>query len=286
MWHFISEQIGLQLDCDFICSDIRNLPGGYTHQAFKITDGRRRFFVKINQQQNIQMFQAEADGLNHLRIAGLLKIPRVISLGTVSSHSFLVLEYLTLTSGDHPTWFALGQQLAKQHRQQTQNMYGWQSDNYIGATVQVNRWHKHWNFFFAEQRIGYQLQLLAEKGLKLVNIDVAVEAVKQLLSGHNPVASMLHGDLWQGNVGFHNHNPVMFDPALYYGDRETDLAMSELFNCFPNPFYDGYQSIWPLDTQYQYRKPVYQLYHLLNHALLFGGQYVESAKALLKNMPR
>jgi fructosamine-3-kinase len=284
MWHFISEQIGLQLDSDFICSDIRNLAGGHTHQAFKITGGRRRFFVKINQHQNIQMFHSEAEGLNHLRVTGLLKIPRVICLGTVGRHSFIVLEYFNLTPGDNQTWFAFGQQLAKQHREHTQNMYGWQSDNYIGATIQVNQWHKNWNFFFAEQRIGYLLQLLAEKGFKLAKIDAVIESVKQLLAGHNPVSSMLHGDLWQGNVGFHNLNPVVFDPALYYGDRETDLAMSELFSRFPNPFYDGYQAIWPLETQYQYRKPVYQLYHLLNHALIFGGHYVESAKVLLKNM--
>jgi fructosamine-3-kinase len=284
MWHFINEQIALQLDNDFMCSDIRNLAGGHTHQAFEITGGQRRFFVKINQHHNLPMFVAEAEGLNHLRIAGLLKTPSVVCLGKVGSHSFLVLEYLNLPPGDHQSWFVFGQQLAQQHRQHTQNMYGWQSDNYIGATVQINRWHKHWNFFFAEQRIGYLLQLLEEKGFKLAKIDGVITTVKQLLAGHNPVSSMLHGDLWQGNVGFYNQNPVVFDPALYYGDRETDLAMSELFNRFPNPFYDGYQATWPLETQYQYRKPVYQLYHLLNHALLFGGHYVESAKALLKNM--
>lgn len=284
MWHFISEQISLQLDSDFICSDIRDLTGGHTHQAFKITDGRRRFFVKLNQHQLLCMFEAEAEGLNHLRETGLIKIPQVICLGTVSSHSFLVLEYIHFTDGENQSWYTLGQQLAKQHREQTQEMYGWQSDNYIGSTIQPNQWHKNWSYFFAEQRVGYLLQLLAEKGIELANIDAVIRSVKQLLGGHNPVSSMLHGDLWQGNVGFHNLHPVLFDPALYYGDREADLAMTELFSRFPNTFYDGYQATWPLDTQYQYRKPVYQLYHLLNHALLFGGHYVSSAKALLKNM--
>jgi fructosamine-3-kinase len=208
----------------------------------------------------------------------------MICLGTVSNHSFLVLEHINMQTGSKSAWFEFGQKLAQLHKLQTQQMYGWQDDNFIGLTPQPNQWQKKWGAFFAEQRIGFMLQLLSEKGHNLADIDHVVDLVKQLLAGHNPTPSMLHGDLWQGNTGFHNDKPVLFDPAFYFGDREAELAMTELFKRFPSEFYYGYEDIWPVDLGYQYRKPVYQLYHILNHALLFGGQYLNSAKSNLNNL--
>jgi fructosamine-3-kinase len=189
-----------------------------------------------------------------------------------------------MSQGNEQSWFHFGQTLAELHKTQTQQMYGWQEDNFIGLTPQSNLWQKKWSCFFAEQRIGFMLQLLSEKGLVLANIDTVVESIKSLLTGHNPKPSMLHGDLWQGNTGFNKNQPVLFDPAFYFGDRETDLAMTELFGRFPVQFYQGYADIWPLEVDYEYRKPIYQLYHVLNHALLFGGHYIESAKITLKNL--
>lgn len=284
MWHFISEQIGQAINQDFICDDIREAKQGDTHQAFKISDGKRRFFVKVNKKRQLLNFESEVEGLQHLKDTQLFRVPKVITIGTVSDHSFLVLEHISMTQGDEDSWFQFGANLATMHKEQTQEMYGWQEDNYIGQSPQPNKWHKKWGVFFAEQRIGFMLQLLAEKGHKLVNIDRTVESVKTLLNGHQPSASMLHGDLWAGNTGFHNQQAVMFDPAFYYGDREADLAMTELFNKFPAAFYQGYDSIWPVEQDYQYRKSIYQLYHLLNHALLFGGHYIQSAESTLKNL--
>jgi fructosamine-3-kinase len=284
MWHFISEQISEQIGTDFICDDIRGITSGNSHQAYRISDGKHRFFVKINEKHLLENFEAEAEGLRHLYQSEIIRVPKIICLGTVSDHSFLVLEYINLSQGDGQSWQHFGQQLAELHRSQTQQMYGWQEDNFIGLTPQPNRWHKKWGQFFAEQRIGYMLQLLAEKGHKLVDIDLVVNSVSTLLAGHNPVSSMLHGDLWQGNCGFSKDKVVIFDPAFYYGDRETDIAMTELFSKFPPAFYVGYENEWPVDEDYQYRKNIYQLYHLLNHALLFEGNYLQSAKALLKNL--
>lgn len=284
MWHFISEQISEQTNQDFICDDIREVSNGDTHQAYKISDGKRRYFVKVNSKHSLSNFQAEAEGLDHLIKTNLFRIPNVICFGTVSDHSFLVLEHILMTQGTEQNWYLFGEQLARLHQVQTQEMYGWQEDNFIGLTPQPNKWHKKWSQFFAEQRIGFMLQLLAEKGYELVDIDHAVEAVKSLLNGHNPKASMLHGDLWQGNTGFHHEQPVMFDPAFYYGDREAELAMTELFSKFPPAFYQGYESVWPVEDDYQYRKSIYQLYHILNHALLFGGNYLQSAKSTLRNL--
>ena len=284
MWHFISEQISERTHQDFICDDIREVSQGDTHQAYKISDGKRRFFVKINGKNNLSNFEAEAEGLEHLQKADLFRIPNVICFGKVSDSSFLVLEHIQMTHGTEQSWFAFGEKLAQLHNLQTQEMYGWQEDNFIGLTPQPNKWHKKWCQFFAEQRIGFMLQLLAEKGHDLVDIDQAVDAVKTLLNGHCPKASMLHGDLWQGNTGFHKEQAVMFDPAFYYGDREAELAMTELFNKFPPAFYAGYESVWPIDKDYQYRKSIYQLYHILNHAILFGGHYLNSARSTLKNL--
>jgi fructosamine-3-kinase len=286
MWHFISEEISKTLDKEFICDDIREISAGNSHQAFKITDGRMRFFVKTNQKIYQSNFQAESDGLEHIAKAQLFRTPKVICSGVVGDKAFLVLEYLTFIEGNADNWYQFGQLLAQQHKTQTQNMYGWQEDNFIGLSSQPNQWQKKWCHFFAEQRIGFMLQLLAEKGKLLADIDRVVASVTDLLAGHAPVSSMLHGDLWTGNSGFHKNSPTLFDPALYYGDRETDIAMSELFTRLPSTFYQGYQDFWPLDIGYEYRKSVYQLYYVLNHALMFGGHYLQSAQATLKNMER
>lgn len=284
MWHFISKQISECIQQDFIYDNIREVKAGDSHTAFKISDGKRCFFVKINKKIHQANFEAEVEGLAHFKSTQLFKVPKVICTGVVSNHSFLVLEHITMTRGNEQTWFHFGQALAEMHHTHTQQMYGWQTDNFIGLTEQCNIWKNKWSSFFAEQRIGFMLQLLAEKGHILADIDTVVESVKTLLSGHSPTPSMLHGDLWQGNMGFHKSRPVLYDPAFYFGDHETDLAMTELFGRFPESFYQGYNDIWPLAVDYQYRKPIYQLYHVLNHALLFGGHYLESAKITLKNL--
>lgn len=284
MWHFISEQISDAIQKDFICDNIREINAGDSHKAFKVSDGKQRFFVKTNTKVCLTHFDAESEGLSHLGSTSLFKVPKIICSGVVSDHSFLVLEYISMSQGEQKDWFKFGQILAEQHKTHTQNMYGWQDDNYIGLTPQSNRWQKKWSQFFSEQRIGYMLQLLAEKGLNFADIDKVVNTIIRLLEGHNPDSSMLHGDLWQGNTGFYKHQPVLFDPAFYFGDRETDIAMTELFGRFPESFYQGYTDQWPLDDNYQYRKPVYQLFHVLNHALLFGGHYIDSAKLTLKNL--
>lgn len=284
MWHFISEQISQHIQQEFICDDIREVTSGDTHKAFRISDGRKRFFCKINRHTSVALFESEIEGLIHLAQTKLFRVPHVICSGIVGENSFLVLEYISMSQGDQQSWMLYGEQLAHMHQQNTQAMYGWQADNFIGPTIQPNTWTKKWSQFFAEQRIGFLLQLLAEKGHKFGKIERIVSSVQTLLSGHSPVSSMLHGDLWIGNTGFFKGQPVLFDPAFYFGDRETDIAMTELFNKFPTAFYQGYESIWPLDVNYQYRKAIYQLYHILNHALLFGGQYVQTAKATLTNL--
>lgn len=284
MWHFISDEISTSINKEFICDDIRQINNGDSHTAFKITDGQQRYFVKVNSKNHLLNFHAETEGLQHLQKTQCFKIPKVVCSGIVGENAFLVLEFLTLSHETDANWFEFGQRLAQLHQSHTQQKYGWQEDNFIGLSPQYNKWQSNWGQFFAEQRIGAMLQLLAEKGQVLGVIDKIVLATSQLLSGHHPTSSMLHGDLWMGNTGFNKGTPVIFDPAFYYGDRETDIAMSELFNRFPDDFYRSYNQAWPLSDDYQYRKPIYQLYHTLNHALTFGGHYLQSAKSMLKNM--
>lgn len=285
MWHFISDNISNNIHQDFICDDIREVQGGDSHSAFKISDGRRRFFVKVDDQSAIENFTAEAQSLALLTSTSNVKIPKVICTGIANNHSYIVLEHLNLGEGESHDWFEMGKQLATLH-QRTEQHYGCEFDNFIGKTQQKNPWTDDWARFYSDFRIGQLLLLMAQKGVRFVDIDKACEQVYELLKGYQPKASLLHGDLWRGNVAFFKHAPVMFDPASYYGDRETDIAMTELFGVFPAAFYRGYESVWPLPDEYHQRKSLYQLYHILNHALMFGGQYLDSAKQLLKTIQK
>jgi fructosamine-3-kinase len=181
--------------------------------------------------------------------------------------AFILLERLDLRRTGH--WAAMGKALAALHRQ-TGPRFGWQRDNYIGLAPQVNTWKDDWCEFFVECRLRPQ----AHKA----GIDIPEKRVRALLADHRPMPSLLHGDLWNGNAGFTADGPVVFDPAVYYGDREADLAMTELFGGFRREFYEGYG---PLDAGYERRKHLYNLYHLLNHLNLFGGGYLGQVKATL-----
>ncbi len=154
-------------------------------------------------------------------------------------------------------------------------------DNWIGRTPQPNGWQHDWIAFRREQRLGFQLQLAAQNGFGGAlqrDGEQLLARLDGLFDGYVPVPSLLHGDLWGGNHGFlADGTPVVFDPALYVGDRECDLAMSELFGGFAADFYAAYRASWPLDAGYAVRKTLYNLYHILNHANLFGGGYAAQA---------
>jgi len=211
-------------------------------------------------------FTAEADGLEALRPH--VRVPRVLERGT----TYIQLEFLQLTrNGD---WAALGRMLAKLHRQ-TGPRFGWHRDNYIGLSPQQNGWCDDWTEFWVTRRLKPQIEWARAKGFNLEFPSV------EILQEHHPAPSLLHGDLWSGNAGFTAEGPVIFDPAVYYGDRETDLAMTELFGGFPRQFYRGYDEAFPLSDGYEQRKHLYNLYHLLNHLNIFGGGYLGQVKETL-----
>ena len=227
-------------------------------------------FLKTNEAHHADAFAAEADGLEALR--PYIRVPQVLDRGIRNGKAFILLEHLDLgRSGD---WSALGRMLAALHRQNGPR-FGWARDNYIGLTPQQNGWRDDWAEFWREHRMRPQVDLAKKNGFAVEMPSLA------LLENHRPQPSLLHGDLWSGNAGFTANGPVVFDPAVYYGDRETDVAMTELFGGFPREFYHGYNEAFALAPGYGQRKHLYNLYHLLNHLNIFGGGYLAQVKATL-----
>jgi fructosamine-3-kinase len=256
--------------------------GGCIHQAFRLTDGGQFWMVKINRADRADMFAAEADGLNSLA-RGPLRVPQVICHGEAGEQSFLLLEWLNLSAGGPRDYAALGEQLARLHALAGPH-YGWGRDNYIGSTPQSNAADASWPHFFGAARLAPQLALARINGHSplCARSERLLEALPRLFGGHAPRPSPLHGDLWAGNAAFlAGGTPVIFDPAAYYGDREADLAMTELFGGFPENFYAAYRAHSPLDPGYRVRKTLYNLYHVINHANLFGGAYPAQAENMI-----
>ncbi len=258
--------------------------GGCIHRSYILEGTGRRLFAKINDRSRLDNFIAEADGLVALATAGA-RVPSPICQGAGGGEAFLVLEYLDLRgNGD---FAALARALARVHSTCGER-YGWRRDNYIGATPQANRPSPSWSDFWGEARLAPQLALAERNGLGkplLKKGERLLAALPQFLAGHAPAASLLHGDLWGGNASFlADGTPALFDPATYFGDREADLAMTELFGGFPPVFYSAYSELAPLDRGYGVRKHLYNLYHVLNHANLFGGGYAAQAERMIERL--
>ena len=270
---------------DFILDTQSHVSGGDINNAAVFSGGcDRQFFVKRNTADKLDMFAAEAEGLASLAETKAIRVPEVIGVGEGAGESYIVMEYIHTGSGNADSHIQFGRQLAQLHRY-TAAEHGWHRDNTIGSTPQSNTPNRDWLHFFREQRLGFQVELAQRKGLD----STVLKKANRLLSGlefyfedYQPEASILHGDLWSGNYAFDSSNaPIIFDPAVYFGDRESDMAMTELFGGFQPSFYVAYESTWPLDSGYVQRKKLYKLYHILNHFNLFGGAYTHQAESLL-----
>ena len=244
-------------------------------------------FVKVGDPEQMRRFKAEARGLEALAATDTIRVPEVLLVGGEGRHTYLVLEHFDLVPGTQASFARMGQQLAQLHRK-TGSRFGFERDNYIGLTPQANATDAAWPAFFRERRLEPQLKQIStssaagmwmEGGLRVA------EAVPLYFPGYAPQPSLLHGDLWSGNAGFlADGTPVIFDPAVYYGDREADIAMSELFGGFAPQFRDAYREAWPLDPGYGVRRDLYNLYHVLNHVNLFGAAYVAQAQGLIRKL--
>ena len=222
--------------------------------------------------------------------AGAVRAPRVRDLGRNDDHAWLVLEWLELGRRDETSDRRLGEELAALHAS-TGESFGWPRDNFIGLTPQPNTETPDWAGFFVQERLVFQLELLARSignhrgGDWTRRVEPAATACERDLAGHHPEPSLIHGDLWSGNASaLKDGTPVIYDPAVHYADRECDLAMAELFGGFSPGFREGYQSAWPLPAGFERRMAWYQLYHVLNHACLFGGGYLSDARCRLRSL--
>jgi len=286
----IAAAIAEATSAPFELAGTRPVGGGCIHTALEIAGrtsiGEQRYFAKVNDAEHSAMFAAEADGLAALGEAGALRVPRVIVQGANDDVSWLVLEWLELTSLDAVSGASLGAAIAAQHRL-AQGSFGWPHDNFIGATPQRNTLSDDWLEFWRDRRLHAQLRFAAAHRLPSRMIDRGERLAADcgaFFGNYAPARSLLHGDLWSGNASaLADGVPVVFDPAVYVGDREADVAMTELFGGFPRDFLSAYRAHWPLDDGYTVRRDFYNLYHVLNHANLFAGGYVrQSADAIEK----
>lgn len=283
----IAAAIGERRGTPFSPVTVKPVGGGSIHRAWHLADGSSHYFVKTGGSDAAAMFAAEAQGLQALSAVAVVPTPTFITLGQTGSEAFLVLEHLVLKALTPSAGAALGAAMAQLHRS-TGRSFGWPDDNFIGATPQRNTPHPSWPHFFGQCRLRPQLELALQNGMERALVAKGYGIIERLggfFIDYRPVPSLLHGDLWSGNAAqVSGGGPVVFDPACYYGDRETDIAMAELFGGFPISFYAAYRAAWPLHPGYEARKPLYNLYHVLNHFNLFGAAYLGQAQRMIERL--
>jgi protein-ribulosamine 3-kinase len=257
------------------------VPGGSINECYHWPCTGGALFVKVAPRARLPDLQAEVAGLAELEAVHAVRVPRVRAVGYTDDAAYLALEWITAGARTPDCERRLGEGLARLHAVSAAR-FGWSRDNTIGRTPQANAWMDDWAEFFRERRLRPQLAravaggyagLLEAPGQRLL------ESLHLLLAGHRPSPSLLHGDLWGGNwLASEDIEPVVFDVAVYYGDRETDLAMTRLFGGFGNAFYQAYESVTPPAAGEPMRRDLYNLYHVLNHANLFGAGYARQAR--------
>lgn len=286
-WKQIAHAIGAATGEPFEVADAEPVGGGCINRAVRLSGKDRSYFVKTNDPSATAMFEAERDGLRALAGPRAVRVPQPVADGTVDGIAFLALEYVPMGRLSGEGWQRLGAQLAALHGE-TAAEFGWHRNNTIGSTPQVNDPAGDWIDFWREHRLGYQLTLAGRNGLDDSVVALGrrlLERLDELFKDYTPRPSLLHGDLWGGNVAADRQGkPVLFDPAVYYGDRETDIAMSELFGRFDRGFYDAYCGSWPLHPGYEQRRTLYNLYHVLNHFNLFGGGYAGQVRGMIDRL--
>ncbi|MBC7946093.1 MAG: fructosamine kinase family protein [Burkholderiales bacterium] len=287
VWDDIAATIRAETGTAFFVERKISIGGGCINAAYRIDGCGQRYFVKLNDAAKAAMFEAEAASLSEIAQTQTLRVPRPVCQGMNGGQAWLVLEYIEFNKSNAGSMGELGAGLARMH-EATAPHFGWHRDNTIGATPQINTQNGDWITFWRDHRLGYQLRLAAANGhdgqLQKSGERLLAD-MNALFASHKPQPSLLHGDLWGGNIGFASDGkPLVFDPAVYYGDREADLAMTELFGGFSADFYAAYRECTPIDAGYSVRKYLYNLYHILNHLNLFGGGYRGQAESMMERL--
>ncbi len=264
----------------------RPVYGGDINESYRLSlsDGSA-VFMKCNTAKNLSFFEAEAKGLEALRKTKIIGVPRVLGFGTEKgqNRSFLLLEYLEAAPRIKGYWEIFGRELALLHRADGNSCFGFESNNYIGASPQINTPKESWITFFRDCRLRPQIRM-AEGYLDARMRRQCTELLDHLDSflEEPEFPSLIHGDLWSGNaVCGPDGKAWILDPAAYVGHFEAELAMTELFRGFSPAFYGAYREINPYDQGYRDRRDLYNLYHMLNHLNLFGGSYLSAVRGIL-----
>lgn len=283
--HSITSFLKEELDRFISVKGISSIRGGSINEAFKINTSGGCFFVKMNESQAFpNMFAKEVRGLNLLHDSKTLRIPKTLHYETCCQHTYLLLEYVESGNPTQESWRQFGEQLAQMHRD-SNDYFGLDHDNYMGSLPQNNIPHEIWSEFFIEERLERQLKLAIDNASLDKRMIKSFEKLYSRLSTFFPPEppALVHGDLWSGNFLFDQAGQVvLIDPAVYFGHREVDIAMSTLFGQFDDEFYHAYHGAYPMETGWKERLDIYNLYPLLIHVNLFGGGYAESVKRIIK----
>lgn len=273
-----------------IIKSFQPVSGGCIHNAWKLAlnDGREVFAKTATTSQSLAMLQFEAESLQALSAfadKALIEIPTPIAITEINGTCVLILPWLNLCTGDQRQ---LGRGLALLHKSSAntnQESFGWEVDGFIGLGTQPKGWHKKWGECFTQLRLKPQIKMAQMWDSRFGELNHLLDKINNFLEIHQPTPSIVHGDLWSGNAAMLNDGRgVLIDPACWWADREVDLAMTRLFGGFSKDFYEGYESIWPLPKCSNQRIEIYNLYHLLNHANLFGGSYQNQCRSSIQNI--
>jgi fructosamine-3-kinase len=280
----IQREISSQLKCTL--AHFEFISGGCINHGGRIKTSKGIFFLKWNSAEKYPgMFHAEAEGLKILRSASTLRIPEVTLHGASENFQFLLIEFIDQAKPSTTYWQKLGEQLSDLHKTSSPQ-YGLAFDNYIGSLSQQNTKHQSWTTFFIEERLKPQLKLALGNGKIKPDIakkfDQLFEKIPLFIIEDKP--SLLHGDLWSGNLIVDDKgDPCVIDPAVFYGNREAEIAFTQLFGGFDDEFYASYHANFPLENSFKSRIDLYNLYPLLVHLNLFGGGYFTQVVSILKN---
>ncbi len=285
MTHISSE---LRLDLEiFVKEKIKEVipvSGGDINECFMLHCENSKYFVKFNDANKYpQLFELEADGLRTMGSINGVHVPKIINTNSYAGKSFLILEYLTSTKASEESWKDLARSLAKLHLTKSEE-FGYDKDNYIATLIQDNSKKKDWQTFYSENRLLKLGSKLLDRKLftprDLRSLGKFCLKINELYPKEQP--SLVHGDLWSGNVYHSVDTFYLIDPAVYYGHREMDLGMTALFGGFPRDFYSAYNEVNPLSRGWQKRLHYSQLYPLLVHVALFGHSYLKGVRNILK----
>ena len=276
MNEFIDQILKKHISPSLELLELKSISGGCINNSYRVSTTKGLFFLKWNREELIEMFDTEARGLKLLNNLSPIINPTPLAKGTLDNRSYLLTEWLEQGAQSATFWGNFGENLAKQHKE-TSSTFGLDHDNFIGSLTQRNNEHKNWSDFFIHERLEPQIKLASSNGLISNKIQTQFEVLFSKLDQLVPLESpaLLHGDLWSGNFMVdHSGEAAIFDPAVHYGHRETELSFTKLFGGFSERFYNCYNDMFPLEPEFDNRIDIHNLYPLLVHVNLFGSSYL------------